>query len=156
MLSTVPYRRRAVDCRYGMCQVGSREYFHPGYGRLQGAFEEQRQGQKGRTRAGYHHGDPTRMCYRCDSLPGPDPGGTLAIDLNGGDNVSCGCSGEKICRLGVSSSFLLANVGMHHRRQVTATRSNKRMPTMLKGVVVFVAVEIKPPVLSEGISASKG
>ena len=26
------------------------------------------------------------MCYRCDRLPGPDPGGTLAIDLIDGDN----------------------------------------------------------------------
>ena len=29
MLSTVPYRRRAVDCRYGMCQAGAREHFRP-------------------------------------------------------------------------------------------------------------------------------
>ena len=95
-VATVPYRRRAVDCRYRMCQAGAREFFRPGYGRLQSAFEEQERGQKGRARAGYHHGDPTCMCYRCDSLPGPDPGGTLAIDLNDGDDFSCGCSGETI------------------------------------------------------------
>ena len=33
---------------------------------------------------------------------------------------------------------------------------NERMSTMLEGVVVFVAVEAKPPVISEGISASGG
>ena len=38
----------------------------------------------------------------------------------------------------------------------TAARINERMPTMLKGVVIFVAVEAKPPVFSEGISASGG
>ena len=48
VLSTVPHRRRAVDCRYGMCQAGTRRYFRPGYGRLQSAFEEQEQGQRGR------------------------------------------------------------------------------------------------------------
>ena len=37
---TVPYRRRAVDYRYGMCQAGAREYFRLGYGRPQSAFEE--------------------------------------------------------------------------------------------------------------------
>ena len=38
-------------------------------------------------------------------------------------------------------------------RVQAATRSNGRMPTMLEGMVVFVAVEAKPPDLSEGISA---
>ena len=38
----------------------------------------------------------------------------------------------------------------------TAARINERMPTMLEGVFVFVAVEAKPPVCSEGISASGG
>lgn len=38
-------------------------------------------------------------------------------------------------------------------RVQAATRSNIRMPTMLEGMVVFVAVEAKPPVFSEGISA---
>ena len=37
-----------------------------------------------------------------------------------------------------------------------ATRSNERMPTTLEGMVVFVAVEAKPPVFPEGISASGG
>ena len=30
------------------------------------------------------------------------------------------------------------------------------MPTMLEGVVVFVAVEAEPPVFSEGIGANEG
>ena len=34
-----------------------------------------------------------------------------------------------------------------------ATRSNEKMPTTLEDIVVFVAVEAKPPVFSEGISA---
>ena len=34
-----------------------------------------------------------------------------------------------------------------------ATRSKKKMPTLLEGMVVFVAVEEKPPAFSEGISA---
>ena len=36
--------------------------------------------------------------YRCDCLPGPGPGGTLAIDLNDSDDVSYGCEREKTCR----------------------------------------------------------
>ena len=35
----------------------------------------------------------------------------------------------------------------------SATLSIERMPTMLEGTVVFVAVEAQPPVFSEGISA---
>ena len=47
MLSTVLYRRRAIDCRYGMCQVGARVYFRPRCGRLQSAFDEQERGKRG-------------------------------------------------------------------------------------------------------------
>ena len=112
----VPYRRRTVNRRYGMCRAGARECFRPGYGRLQSTFEEQERGQKRRASAGYHDGDPTCMCYRCVSLPGPDPGGTLAIDLKYGDDFSCGCSGEKVSRLGGSRPCVLANVGVRHRR----------------------------------------
>ena len=38
-------------------------------------------------------------------------------------------------------------------RVQAATRINERMPTLREGMVVFVAVEAKPPVFSEGISA---
>ena len=38
-------------------------------------------------------------------------------------------------------------------RVQSATRNNERMPTMLEGMVVFMAVEAKPLVFSEGISA---
>ena len=86
VLLTVPDRLRAVDCRYGMCHAGAREYLRPGCGRPQSAFEEQERGQKRRVNAGYQYRDPTCMCCRCDSLPGPDPGGYLAIDLKGGDD----------------------------------------------------------------------
>ena len=57
------------------------------------------------------------MWYHCDSLPGPDPGGTLAIDLKDGDDISC-CSGDKIYRLGGSRPCVFVNVGVRHRRQV--------------------------------------
>ena len=80
VLLTVPYPRRAVDYRYGMRGGGAREYFCPGYGRLRSEFEEQDRGQERRVSEGYHHGDPTCMWYRCDSLPRPEPG-TVAIDL---------------------------------------------------------------------------
>ncbi len=40
-------------------------------------------------------------------------------------------------------------------RVQTATRSNERIPTMPEGMVVFVAVEAKPPVFSGGISADR-
>ena len=67
MSSTVLYRRRAVDCRCGMCQAGARENILPGYGRLQRAFEEQERRQKRRVSAGYRYGDPTCMRYRFDT-----------------------------------------------------------------------------------------
>ena len=111
---------------------------------------------------GYHHGNLTFMCYRCDSLADTDPGGTFAIFLNDDDEFRCGCSGEKICRLGGNRPCVLAKVGMRHRRQVCqvqgkrAARYNERMSTVLEGVVVSLAVESKPPVFSEGISASGG
>ena len=41
-------------------------------------------------------------------------------------------------------------------RVQTAARINKIMPVMLEGVVVFVVVEAKSPVFSEGISVSGG
>ena len=82
----------------------------------------------------------------------------LALVLKDGDDLSCGCSGEKICRLGGSRPCLCVNVGVRHRRMAkfrvqAATRSNERMPTMLDGMIVFVALEAKPPVYSQGISA---
>ena len=101
----MPHRRRAATCQYGMYQAGARAGFRPGCGRLQNASQEQERGQKRRARTGYHHGDPKCMCYRCDSLPGPDPGDTLAIDLEDGDDFSCGCSGERI--------FTIAAVACH-------------------------------------------
>ena len=155
MLSTVPYRSRAVDYRYGMCQAGAREYFRTGYGRLQSEFEEQERGQKRRAIAGYHHGDPTCMWYRCDSFFGPDPGGTLAIDLKDGDDFPCGWSGERICCLGGSRPCVFVNVDakLAKFKVQGATCSNETMPTMLEGMVDFVAVEAKPPVFLEGISA---
>ena len=35
-------------------------------------------------------------------------------------------------------------------RVQTAARNNEKMPTMLEGVVVFVAIEAKPPVVPGG------
>ena len=88
---------------------------------------------------GYHHRDPTCMWYRCDSLPGPNPGDTLAMDIKNGDDFSCCssdkiyrtlaidqqdgddfscCSSDKISRLGDSRPCVFVNVGVRHRRQV--------------------------------------
>ena len=69
-----------------MCQAAAREYFRLDCGRLQRAFEEQERGLKRRVSAGYHHRVPTCMWYRFDSMPGPDPGGILAINLKDGDD----------------------------------------------------------------------
>ena len=96
MLLTVPYSHRAVDCLYEMCQAGAREYFRKGCKRLQSSFDKQERGKKRLASAGYHNGDPTCMCHRCDSSPSPDLGGTLAIHQKDGDNFSCGCWGGKI------------------------------------------------------------
>ena len=41
----------------------------------------------------------------------------LALILRDGDDFSCGCSGEKICRLGGSRPCVCVNVGERHRRQ---------------------------------------
>ena len=159
MLSTVPYRRRAVDYSYGLCQVGARVYFRPGCGRLQSAFDEQKRGQKRRASAGYHHGDPTCMWYCCDSLPGPDPGGTLAIGLKDGDDFSCGVRARRFVVFAVAdhacfSTSLWVIVAKLAKFRVQADiRSNKRTPDMLERMVVFVAVDAKPPVFPEGISA---
>ena len=114
----VPYRRRAVNFRYGNCQAGTRQDVRPGYERPQRVFQEQERDQKRRARVGYHHGVPRCMCYRCHSLPGPEPGSTLAIDLNDGDDFCCGCSGEKRFRLRDSRSCVLDNVSMRHRHKV--------------------------------------
>ena len=40
-------------------------------------------------------------------MPGPDPGGTVVIDLNGGDDFSCGWSGKTICRMAVADHMRL-------------------------------------------------
>ena len=107
--------------------------FRHGCGQLQRAFQEQERGQKRRERAGYHHGYPACMCYRCDSLAGPDPGSSLAIYLNDGDDFSCGCSGGKICRLGGSRSCVLAIVGMRHRGQAVPSSGFKQPLALMKG-----------------------
>ena len=89
-------------------------------GNLSCAFQEQERGKKRRVRAGYHRGGSTCMCLRCDSLLGPDPGDTLAIDLNDGDDFYFGCAGENIGRRGGSWSCVLANVDLRHRCRVLA------------------------------------
>ena len=92
----VPYRCRAVfvGARY---LAGACSSFHWGCRQLQGAFQEQEREQKRRTRVGHHHGGQACMGYRgyrCVCLPGLFPGGTLAIDLNDGDDFCCGCARE--------------------------------------------------------------
>ena len=99
----VPYRRRGVICLCERYLAGARSGFRSGCGQPQGAFQEQQREQKKRVRVGHHHGGPTCVGYRgylCDCLPGPVPGGTVAIDLDDGDSFSYGCACEKICRRG--------------------------------------------------------
>ena len=99
------------------------------------------------------------MWYRCDSVPGPDPGGTLAIDLNDGDDFLVVVRAKRFvvsavadhACLSTSVCVIVANLAKFRVQAVT--RSNERMPTMLEGMVVFMAVEAKPPAFSEGISA---
>ena len=65
--------------------------------------------------------------YPFDRLPGLAPGDTLAIDLNDGDNLSCGCAREKNCRRGSNCSCVLAIACKRHRRQVDRVQgSNTR------------------------------
>ena len=53
----------------------------------------------------------------------------------------------------LSTSMCVIVAKLAKFRVQPATRSNERMLTILEGMVVFVAVEAKPPVFSEGISA---
>ena len=102
--SAVPHRSRTVICRCGKYQAGARSGFRSGCGQPLGAFREQPREQKRRARVGHHHGGQTCMGYRgyrCDCLPGPGPGGTLAFDLNDCDDFFC-CVREKTCRSGGS------------------------------------------------------
>ena len=57
-----------------------------------------------------------RVWYCCGSWPCAVPGGTLGIDLNDGDGISC-CSSDKIYRLGGSRPCVFVNVGVRHCRQ---------------------------------------
>ena len=137
----VPYRRRVVSCRYGMCQTGARYNFCPCFRRLQSVFLEQELEQKRRARAGYNHGDPTCMCYHCDRLSEPDPSDTLAIDLNDGDDISCGCSGEMISVPAVVDHACMPTLvcvivaKLSKFRVQSAARINGRMRTTLEGVL---------------------
>ena len=98
------------------------------------------------------------MWYRCNSLPGPDPGGTLAIDLKNGDDYSC-CSGirfvvsavdDHAC-LSTSACVIVAKLAKF--RVQAATCSDQRMPILLEGMDILVTVEAKPPDFSGNISA---
>ena len=127
--SGVPYRRRAVICRCRKYLAGARSGFRSGCGQPVGAFREQPREQKRPARVGHHHGGQTCMGYRgdrCDCLPGPCPGGTLAIDLNDCDDFSR-CVHERICRRGDSLSYVLATVCKRHLHQVGRVQgSNSR------------------------------
>ena len=105
--------------------------FSPGCGPLQSAFEEQERGQKKMASAGYHHRDPTRMWYRCDSLSGPDPGGTLAIDLKDGNHFFC--SYDKIYRLGGSRPCVFVSVGCASSSPSWPSSGFKQPHAVMKG-----------------------
>ena len=79
------------------------------------------------------------MWYRCDSLPGPDPGGTFAMGLKDISDFSY-CSGVKIYHLGgsrpkvLSTSVCVIVAKLDKFRVLAATRSDERMPTTLEGM----------------------
>ena len=157
----VPYHRRAVNCRYKMCQAVARSNFRPGYRRLQSAFQQQQRRQKRRARVGYHHGDPTCMCCY-DSLSGPGPGGTLAIDLVMATIFLEVVRARRFAVSAVADHACLPTtvctvVAMLVRFRIQKdTRIIERMRTMLEGVVAFAAVEAKPPVFSDYARESGG
>ena len=68
----------------GTYPAGARSGFRPGCGRLRGEFQEGERGREGLARVGYGHMVARRVCVSVMSgwLPGPDPGGILAIDLS--------------------------------------------------------------------------
>ena len=89
--SGVPYHRRAVYFRCGRYLVDARSGFRSGSGQPLSAFQEQPREQNRRARVGHLHGGQMCMGFRCDCcccLPGPCPGGTIAIDLNDCDDFS--------------------------------------------------------------------
>ena len=48
----------------------------------------------------------------------------LALILKDGDDFSCRCSGETICRLGGNKPCVFVNVGVRHRRQVSQVQGS--------------------------------
>ena len=113
------------SCRlplYVMCLAGAREYFRPGYWRLQSAFEVRDRGQERQVSTGHQYRDLTCMWYRSDIFPGRDAGGTFEIDLEDGDGFPC-CSYDKMNSLGGSRACVLVNVGVRHRRKGCQVRS---------------------------------
>ena len=111
---------------------------------------------------GYHHGYPMCMCYRCDSLASPDPGGTLVIDPDGGDRFFVVFPARRFAVSAVAEYACLPTLvcvivaKLAKFRPQTVVRINESIPTMLEAVVVSVAVEAERPVFSEGISTTGG
>ena len=163
--SGVPHHRRIVIFRCGKYQAGARSGFRSGCGHPLGAFRKQLREQKRRARVGHHHGRQTCMGYRgyqCDRLPGLGPGGTLAVDLNDGDDFFVVMRARRLAVAAAASHTCLppsvsviVNKLTGFRVQ-TAARVNKWMPTVSEIVGVFMSVKVMSPVFSKGSGAGGG
>ena len=160
--SGVPYSRRAVNCRCARYLAGARSGFRSGCGQPLCALREQPWEEKRGARVGHHHGGQTctgYRGYRCDCQPGLGPGGTLAIDLETiflvvlAGRVAVAAIASHTC---VPPSVSIIITKLAEFRVQTAARVNKWVPTVSEGVCVFVAVETKSPVFSEGSTRAEG
>ena len=100
--------------------------------------------------------------YRCVCSPGSVPGGTLAIDLNDGDDFLMAVRARRFAvavvarRACLPPSISVIVTKLAEFRVQTASRINEWVPTISERVSAFVAVEAMPPVFSEGSSAGRG
>ena len=134
MLPTLPYSRRAVDCRYGMCQAGTREYFRPGCKRPYGAFEKEERGRRARdTTIGIRRVRGIVLTvYLALILVAPSE---LTLKIRTVILVvrAITCIVHAVADRACSSmSLCVIVVRLGKVRVKTATRSNERIPTMIR------------------------
>ena len=100
--------------------------------------------------------------YRCYCLPGPGPGGTLAIDLNDDNNFLVVVRARRLAVAAISShtclppSISVIVTKLAEFRVQTASRINDWVPVISERVGVFGTVEAMPPVFSEDSGAGGG
>ena len=97
--------------------------------------------------------------YRCYCLPGPGPGGTLAIDLKDDDNFLVVVRARRLAVAVIAShtclppSVSVIVTKLAEFRVQTAPRINECVPTISERAGVIVVVEAMSTVLSEGSGA---